>query len=379
MSTQRSHELTEAISRMIVKQPFFAVVMLDLLTILETDAIPTAATDGKHIFVNPKFFNPLTLNERVFVLCHEVMHVVMDHCGRNKLYLDRGIGPDLKIWSPKRWNFATDYIINDLLKASGVTEMPQGGLYDPHRGNKDDLADDVYSKIKDDDDDSGNWDQHMPAAGDAASPQDIQRAAAGAKAAAKAQGDLPGAIERLVDGLLEPEVNWREQLELTVVNLAGRDESTWARPNRKRLAVAPHIYMPGRNSFRAGVIVGVVDVSGSISDDEVRCFLTELAGIADQVKPEAFFLSSVDVQPNDLTLCESSDEVADYQTKGGGGTNMESIYPYLDQQDVMPDTVVILTDGYTSFNESPPYPVIWVMTTDQEAPYGKNIRIRIDQ
>ncbi len=39
----RSYELTEAMSRLIAAQPFYAVLLMDLLTIEETDAVPTAA------------------------------------------------------------------------------------------------------------------------------------------------------------------------------------------------------------------------------------------------------------------------------------------------------------------------------------------------
>ena len=84
--SKRSYELSEAISRLVVKQPFFAVILLDLLTIVETDSVQTAATNAKQLFVNPEFFKKLTLDERVFVLCHEVMHVILEHCQLNYLY-----------------------------------------------------------------------------------------------------------------------------------------------------------------------------------------------------------------------------------------------------------------------------------------------------
>ena len=68
---KRSYELSEAISRLIHAQPFFAVLLMDLLEIVEGDmggAVPTAATNGKKLYVNPAWFNPLDLDERIFVL-----------------------------------------------------------------------------------------------------------------------------------------------------------------------------------------------------------------------------------------------------------------------------------------------------------------------
>ena len=149
MGKRKSYELSEALSRLIHAHPFFAVILMDLLEIKETTSVPTAATDGRHLFVNPEWFNPLDIEERVFVLAHEVAHVILEHCPRMKMYQDRGVGPDLKEWSNNRWNQATDYNINDWLAKSSVGRMPMGGLHHPNYG-MDDLADDIYTKVPDD-------------------------------------------------------------------------------------------------------------------------------------------------------------------------------------------------------------------------------------
>src|SRR5215211_4191649 len=39
--------------------------------------IPTAATDGRTIFVNPTFFDTLTTGEQDTVLVHEVLHAAL--------------------------------------------------------------------------------------------------------------------------------------------------------------------------------------------------------------------------------------------------------------------------------------------------------------
>ena len=62
---ERSNELTEAISALTVQQPFFTVLLFDLLTVEETDILPTAATDGKKIYVNPEFFKSISVPERM--------------------------------------------------------------------------------------------------------------------------------------------------------------------------------------------------------------------------------------------------------------------------------------------------------------------------
>jgi hypothetical protein len=53
---KKSYELVEATSRLIATQPFYAVLLLDLLELKESEGTRTAHTDGKELVVNPVFF-----------------------------------------------------------------------------------------------------------------------------------------------------------------------------------------------------------------------------------------------------------------------------------------------------------------------------------
>lgn len=384
----KSAALTEALSRCIIHQPFFAVLLMDLMKIHETEtveegmAIPTAGTDGKNLYVNTEWFTSLTTDERLFVLCHEVMHVVLEHPKRTKMYMDRGVGPDLKKFSPEKMNIAEDYIINDWIIQSGQTAMPHGGMHNPQY-DMHEIADELYLKLPDPpkdqggSDGTGNWDNHMPQGQDGGAPSkaDVQRALKSAATAAKAQGKMPGGMQLLVDELCEPQVDWTEQLRLNITTAAGRDDSTWARPNRKRLAISPQVYLPGSCSHKAGVIVAYGDSSGSCLSEFPK-FFAEIAGISDELSPEELWVGSCDYVAYEPHLVEDSSELLSLDPEGGGGTHMPDIFRKLDELNIIPDCLVILTDGYTDFGEPPGYEVIWVMTTDVEAPFGRNLRIR---
>lgn len=387
----RSQKLTEALSRCVINYPFYAVLLFDLLTIKEGTAeelggVPTAATDGKYLYVNTEWFGNLDIEERCFVLCHEIMHVVLDHCGRNKAYIERGIGPDFKPWNPRKWNHATDYIINDWITKSGLNAMPQGGLHNPRWGMNE-IADEVYEKLKDEDmpppnggdgSDGDGWDTHMPGnAGGTPTKADVQRAMAQAAATAKAQGKMPGNLKRLVDEICDPQVDWTEQLRLAVTTSAGKDEATWARPNRRRLAVTPQVIMPGTTGVQAGKVVVYGDTSGSISDKEWSHFFGEVGSISAELNPEELWLGSCDMVAYDPHLIEDMSDVESYVPEGGGGTHMPAIFEKLEELDIVPDCLIILTDGYTDYGEHPGYDVVWAMTTDQLAPFGVNVRIHV--
>jgi predicted metal-dependent peptidase len=383
----RSYALSEALSVLIYSHPFFAVILMDLLEVEETESVPTAATNGSKLFVNPNWYNDLDVDERVFVLAHEVMHVILEHVPRMKLYMDRGVGPDLKEFSGNRWNQATDYIINDWLAKSNVGRMPMGGLHHPNYG-KDDLADDVYLKVPEKKgagkggntgDGEGNWDVHLPPDPNNPPPRkaQVQRATKAGAQAAKAQGNLPAGMERLVDDICEPQVDWADRMKLAVNRIAGKDAATWARPHRRRLAVPPHIYWPGAESHQCGTVVLAFDSSGSVSDKEIAHFKGESSAVFTELKPQRLILTSADTECYDLVEINDPQEIVEYKLQGGGGTHMPAIFDKLKEEGVKPDLLIILTDMYTSYGEAPGYPVVWIATSDRVADHGETIRINV--
>lgn len=385
----RSNELTEAISATLVQQPFFAVLLMDLLEIRESKSVggsdranPTAYTNGTEIVVNPDFFKKLTVQERIFVLAHEITHVILQHPSRMKLYHELGYGPDLKPFSSKRFNIAADYVINAYLNELKVGAQPVGTLLNAQITSLD-LVDEVYLKIPEDEEDEG-WDTHVEADPNANLPDkaQIQRAVAAASGAAKMQGKLPGGLQRLVDGILDPQVTWTEYLRSAIVTTVGTTEQTWARPNRRRLAAPPHIYWPGKCGTQSGQLALEIDTSGSISDRELKVFLSEVHGILNDVQPEKIHVMYVDAELFNDEVIEIDDvnDVLDLAKKagGGGGTDMTVVFREIEKRSLPVEYAIILTDGYTPFGEDAGIPTIWCITTpDVEAPWGITVHVKI--
>lgn len=115
-----------------------------------TRAIPTAATDGAYVYVNPEFFRSLAnASQRAFLLGHEVGHIILRHPARGQFYRKRGFhsmanGKQLP-FDHRVFNQAADYVINADLKAHGL-EMPECGLYDG-KFTRDHLVDHVYIEL----------------------------------------------------------------------------------------------------------------------------------------------------------------------------------------------------------------------------------------
>ena len=344
----------------------------------------TASTDGGTIYVGDWFIG-LPLPERMFVAAHEVMHVILDHVGRADDYRAMGFGPDLKDFNSKKWNSAGDYIINHILTESRIGKMPHGGLYNPHYTG-DMMTDVLYSMLPDEGDE--NFDNHRPGSGGKGRPrsdeQKAARAAAGvtalkqALANAKAMGQCPAGLERVIDGITEPKRNWREDMRDFLQQYAGTDELTWSRIRRKSLVLPPGIPQPGKTGFQLRCAVLAIDTSGSISAETMKTFLGCVWEIIEQVVPEELHILWWDTRAahTDATGADEHD-VEQLHPYGGGGTNYSCVPPMIRELQLDPDVLICLTDGMVRWPDASQihWPHLTVSTTSYEAPFGRTVRM----
>lgn len=385
--SERSKETTEAISALLLNEPFWASLLFDLLEVKEVSSLPSgsnlnvAATDGQCLYLNPATFGRFTVPERCGVIAHEILHVIMQHPARMRSWWELGVGPDMKPFSGKRFNIAADYIINAQLIKSGF-KLPLGTLQNSQI-TEDDIVDEVYHKIPEDQDDEDNWDQHEM--GDPQNgPQKPQLQAALQKAAAmaKMQGKGVGGMGRLISEICDPQITWQDHLRMCMVNSAtGNDTHTWARPNRRKLATPPHMYWPSKTGQHSPEGCVVIDTSGSIGETELKCFLGELQGILTDIQPEKVHVMYIDdgLHNDEVHEIEDVNDLLELGKKagGGGGTNMPRAFVEVEKREIPIQWMVILTDGYTPFGEEPAYPVIWCSTTDQKAPWGTTVHVKL--
>lgn len=396
--------LTEANTKLLVQHPFFASLLMDMITIVLSEEIPTAATDGKKIYYNPDFMQEADLNERVFVIAHEVGHCMFQHLARFKHYADAESCRGLP-WNHQIANAAADYIINDMLVQSSVGTMPKGVLHDTRIATFDDMFEDVYERLYKSEEQrcaregssSGDGkggqigdgvgdplDTHMPPGdGQGAEPGSSdpqwQRAVASAANAAKAQGKMPGHLEALVERLLKPKVPWEQALADFLRVCAGQGTKSWRRPNRRKI-VFPRVYMPTRSGFEMGEMVIAIDTSASVSEAELQAFLSELAGILNDVRPEVIHFIQCDTRITSTEKLERGTDLTQREIKiaGRGGTYFHPPFDYVAQEGIDPEVFIYFTDMEAEFPNQPDYPVLWVATTDAKAPWGRTVRLEVE-
>lgn len=390
LTAQQTSKWADTRTALLWHQPAFSHIFYTLLQnhngrrdmAIFTKEVPIAATDGENLILNPETFFEMPLNQRVFVTSHEILHCILNHCvqghalqRRGKVnYPDGGSVP----YDHDIMNAALDYVVNAILVESKVGEMPKVGLYDPNIATSKDAALDIYRKLYKQQQGKGGgggkgqgFDQHL--APGTSTGKDPATAAAGrnqaqwdteiksAMHAAKVQGKLPAGMERLLDEVLEPAVDWREKIRGVFARKIGSGSWDWRRPDRR--LITRDIYTAGRSGYGAGDVVVAVDTSGSIGQKELDMFFAEMAGILEDVKPKRLIVMWCDAKVHRVDELEESTDLFSLRSKGapgGGGTSFKPVFEEVKNMGLNPEVVVYLTDGYGAFPEKElPYPVIW--------------------
>lgn len=370
-----------------------------------TTGVDVAATDGENLIINPVTYFKYSLGERVFIGAHEIMHNILNHIILSRPFQLSGKVPFADgtslPYDHKVMNVAMDLVINDALVKSKIGTMPNDGWHDPNLASCEDNFVDAYRKVYVDQEKKGGkgggggggsggggkkgFDQHLPPG--AASGKDPGKAAqdrsqpawdaavAGAINAAKLQGKLPAALERLLGEVLEPKVSWQEHIRAFLARRVGNSSYNWRKPDKR--FIQRDIFTPSRSGHGCGDIVVAVDTSGSIGQTELNTFFAELRGILEELRPSKVHLVWCDAKVHKVDELESVSDLAGLKPKGGGGTDFRPVFRWVDEQTMRPDALVYFTDMLGDFPKSEPeYPVVWGDIYGRvKAPFGELVHV----
>ena len=68
--------------RILISNGFYGLLLMHMIYSIDENC-ETAATDGKRIFFGPEFLDEISDQELDFIMMHEILHVVLQHCLRN--------------------------------------------------------------------------------------------------------------------------------------------------------------------------------------------------------------------------------------------------------------------------------------------------------
>lgn len=411
-----------AISLILVNLPFFAPLMIRLW-VFEDKGCPTMYTNGKSIAYGPKFVNSLPTSQVAWVLVHEIMHNVLLHFSRNKPNHDL-------------WNQATDYAINLLIKnvsdnasVNARFVMPQDALY--NEDFKDMTAEAIYdyleknpqkqpknfknfggttnetmkaepgsviqqgdtNRIKEVDDEDqpggggGKGEEDKDGQGGKGKGQQepggevvIPTASENEMMAAVAQaiGKASSAIRRYYDLLFKPQIDWKKELKRYIQEIF--DKTKYKMPYRRFIHGQTYLSGPIRRGEEIKDVVVAIDTSGSINDEMIKEFLTEVAGIIQAYRIENLYVISIDDEIRTVNKFKSPRDLKTLKVdiKGGGGTDFVPVFDWIDKHCKNFSIMVYITDAQGRFPTPAPIykdKCIWCVKGSTGVPFGKRIQL----
>ena len=331
------------------------------------DTVPTACTNGRDEMYGRAFVDGLNDAELRFLILHECYHKMYQHLTTWKHLYDK---------HPQVANAACDYVINIQLvdgdNGEGFIKMPKVGLLDAEYRNMDSaqVFHKIYDSLPEGDDGRGvgdSLDDHGWEEAEQLSEEekgDLEREVEEAiRQGVLVAGKLGSGGARDLEELLKPQIDWRDVLrEFISTTCAGKDFSTWARPNRR--FVSTGVYMPSGISEKVGELVIAIDTSASIGQRELTTFLSEIKSVCDNVRPERIRLLYWDTRVcADETYDHAETDTLVQSTKpaGGGGTDVSCVSEYMTEHKIDPQAVIVFTDGYVYDWGTWTCPILWAI------------------
>jgi predicted metal-dependent peptidase len=378
-----ANSIGASLLRLRIKSPFFGTLAM-FARFIPCTTIPSAATDGRDVFINPKFLKSLPSQQRDGVILHEILHAALLHPLR------------LREREPELWNIAADIVVNGMILRQSGFELPPGGLRDeqleylsveevyellrPPGANRFQLADlDLLAT------NAGENPHQSPSTtrtGDSLElshhdeltahwRQALQQATVIARATQS--GKLPIGIDRELGSVINPQLDWKSYLwrylVQTPTDFQGFD----------RRFIGRGLYLEALQGQTVRVYVAI-DTSGSVNDTTLGLFLSEIRGILSaypQIECDLYYVDCDTDGPYALTL----DTILP-TPQGGGAT---SFVPFFDRVAECWDgytqaICIYLTDGYGEFPTSAPVlPALWVVTPGgldlAQFPFGEAVRL----
>ena len=366
----------------LMRSPNFAllsgVMMVGKTKVVEN--LRTACTNGRDESYGRAFVKGLRDQELNFVVAHENYH---------KMYRHLTTWRKLHDIDHKVANKACDYVINlqlqDLDPNGVLVAMPRYkdgkvmGLVDERfRGMN---AKEVFDILMKEKEEGGGGGSDEPDNGDpefddhdwdgaeeltAEEKEEIAKEIEGAlRQGSILAGKMGGNVNRDIQDLLTPKVNWRDALrDFVKTATQGKDQTTWRRLHKRYIGM--DIIMPSSYDEKVGSILLGIDTSGSIGGEELAQFLGEVKSICDEVSPEQIDLLYWDTRVAGHEVykgAELASLVEVTQAKGGGGTEPACVPHYIKKKQLNPECVIMLTDGYIG-RQSPDdwqigKPILW--------------------
>jgi predicted metal-dependent peptidase len=389
------------------------------------DGCPTAYTDGVNKVYGRKFLETVDTEPKVRgLILHENLHVALKQLPRGK---------DMFEENRKLANIAADLVVNNIIEdikgtvngsSERIVALPDGAVYDPmfqnwsmrevynylkknckggkkgrggEGGQKGNDPADAGSQDNDDDGDTvtingktydlSDADEHDLDNLKDLTHGEIKEINDAIDKALREGGMLAGRMgakmPRSISDLLEPKVDWRDEMrDFVTSSIKGKDEFTWRKLNKRQLV--NDILSPSVENETIGELVVSIDTSGSIGGEQITEFATELVSICELCSPDKVRVLwwDTDVHGEQVFVGNYQDIAKLLKPVGGGGTHVSCVSEYINKERINAECVIVFTDGYveSDITWNINSPTLWMVTENKgfEPPVGKKVKFGDD-
>jgi predicted metal-dependent peptidase len=283
--------------------------------------------------------------------------------------IDQKVGERINVvpmlYEPKYRGMAYEEVYDDLMK--NVKKI-----------NLDDLLKQVIDEHLDGegdgdgDDKDGNGRPKLTQAERDAIRDEVREAVLNAAQAAGA-GNLPAGVKRMIQDLTTPVIDWRELLQQQLESTF-KEDFTWMKTNRRGWHL--DAVLPGRKPGEMVDICVAIDTSGSISEQNIKEFLTEVKGIMETYDQYRIRVWTFDTEVYNMQefTSDNLEDIASYDAQGGGGTDFMANWEFMRENEIEPNRLVVFTDGmpFGEWGEEEYCDTCWIIRGNPgcEPPWG---------
>jgi predicted metal-dependent peptidase len=377
--------LQPALQRVVHRAPFLAHLAFALRWHFDS-SIHTACTNGAEVLINPNYFGDLPPAQQAGLIAHEALHCALRHIGRAQRYVATPA-------DQARWNVAADIVVNGACARAGL-ELPVGGIRDRAREHM--SVEDIYRALKENTRrhkmgrDLGarlrDLDVEGGVLGECSSRDEIDWAKIIRRADMLARrfggrdvgSDSLGIGRELQEALGEAQVDWRSVLW----HLLSETPNDWMGWDRRQIWRGG--YFPRLEGCSLRAVVGI-DTSGSVGQQLLLYFLSELSGISQVVDKLEIDLYWTDTRLHGPVRVNAATDIALLVPRGGGGTDLGPLFRRAEktaaEEGLARLPVIYLTDGLgpTLPKEPIGLETLWVIPRhgSHEKPWGSVIAIEV--
>lgn len=378
------------ITFMITEDPFVHEILM-MMEKKSTKGIPTMGVyvEGSSVTLlyNPDFVTKLSNPELMFLITHEVYHVVLHHCTKRQPEDPQSRG---------LFNKAADLAINSLIPDTPDRRMPQGklkGLRPKDFDFDEKLSMEQYLQLLRDQEDEnksksgsgggggeggegegegedGDFDDHGGWSDSELLKEMVREKVQQISKNERIWGTMPGDTKETILAAQQSQISWSKYLRHYLGTLLSSNyESTMKRPNRR----FGYPYCGKKRTCTDRKLVAI-DTSGSVGDKELAQFLAELNKLA-EAQPVDLVLFDTNIQGG---IVPFEKKRVSYEFKGRGGTDFQEVMDIAQERRY--HSLIVLTDGYAPAPTKPAFvkDVLWVITGDGQKPteWGTEIKIK---